>query len=42
MLADSSITLDCGGCDEDPATGRTLTRDDGTVIPLGNPETEDE
>ena len=42
VLVDLSITLDRFGWDEDVAAGMTLTRADGTVIPLGDPEAEDE
>ena len=42
VLVNPSITLDRFGYDEDAAAGVTLTRADGTVIPQGDPEAEDE
>ena len=42
VVVNPSITLDCFGYDEDAAAGVTLTRADGTVIPRGDPEAEDE
>jgi hypothetical protein len=42
VLVNPSITLNRFGCDEDAAAGITLTRTDGTVIPLGDPEAEEE
>jgi len=42
VLVNPSITLDRFGYDEDAAAGVTLTRADGTVIPRGDPEAEDE
>ena len=42
VLVNPSITLDRFGRDEDAAAGMTLTRADGTMIPRGDPEAEDE
>jgi hypothetical protein len=41
VIVDPSLTLDRFGWDEDDAEGLTLTRADGTVIPLGDPEAEE-